>query len=341
MRQQRVQASINSITEKFSSLKSSSPPTGSPKSSNSTASTNFINNNNNNNNKNVLTLDPLSPYTITLINSTQTLATFQEHLQTKSKGSISLSLVELEKNNFQLLAVNQHTDTANPDWKGLFANELDKFFSSKATHRVVKIPDEILNNQSSMDILHATSKELNRTCSAVYFTINGAEIHGYGLRKFVQKQLDSIPMLFRSLMGEQSKESKLYGSDLAVLIDSNSILNCVLSNCKSILSDFRKNVKELGAGLVTSTRGNEQSYRIECIKENADPIAWTKGVYGLVENYEASRLKLKKLVIPPNLRKERVCYFSLFYTIQVALRDLNFLVGIFFSTAKLFGAFLT
>lgn len=224
-----------------------------------------------------------------------------------------MSLIELENKTFQLQAI---IDCKNhcKDWKSLFLNELHKFFSTKATDQTVKIPSEIWENQTSMDILHATAKDLNRKCPGVYFRVNTAkaEINGCGLRKLVLKQFDSIPVLFKSLTEQSNVEtkSKLYGSDLAVLIDKNSILNCVLATCKTILKDFKKNIKELGAELVSETKGAELSYRIECLMENADPITWTKGVYCLIENYETSRLKMKNLSIPPNLRKEKV-YLSM------------------------------
>lgn len=275
-----------------------------PKQSNPTTSTSDADS------KFVLTLDPVNPYTIGLVNSKQTLTTFRDHLKNQCKNlNVSMSLIELENKTFQLQAI-MDCESHCKDWKSLFLNELNKFFSTKATHQTVKIPSEIWKNQTSMDILHTTANDLNRKCPGVYFRVAKAkaEINGYGLRKLVLKQLDSIPVLFKSLVGQSDVESqsKLYGSELAVLIDTNSILNCVFANCKTILKDFKKNIKELGAELISETRGAEQSYRIECLVESADPITWTKGVYCLIENYETSRLKMKNLSIPPNLRKEKV-----------------------------------
>lgn len=101
------------------------------------------------------------------------------------------------------------------------------------------------------------------------------------------------------------EKAKLFGSDLAVQIDTSSILNIVFSKCKTILNDFKKDIQEKDAEFIVVTEKNGTRFNIECINENSDPIAWTKSINFLINNYEISRLKQKKISIPVNLRKNK------------------------------------
>lgn len=258
-----------------------------------------------------LTLDSNSHYTICLLNSKQTFTNFESFLLAHDKN-LSIKIIESNEKLQQLVILKKNFNkSTDPNWKVTILSLVVNYFDSKALYRTVKIPNEILECANNMKKLEMDVIELNRSCNAIYFRIEKGLLHGYGLKKPLQKRIDSMASLFKSIfdynVNRMNKlSSKSYGSQLEIEIEASSMLNLALTFCNSIFSDFKKNVKELNGEVTANMERVPSQFKVQCILANPDPIAWSKDIQFLVKNYENSRLKQKKISIPPNLRREKV-----------------------------------
>ncbi len=101
---------------------------------------------------------------------------------------------------------------------------------------------------------------------------------------------------------EPARSSNLFKS-AALIVDLKvgSLVLDVISKSKHIYNDFRSNLKELNAELVT-----EPKLFIRCVSNNQeDSIEWTRKINYLLDDYEKNLLKEKLIPIPANLRNEK------------------------------------
>ncbi len=278
--------------------------TSSNESSNNPA--NIANNNKNclvvedvsNNDNDYLVLESDKYYTIGLLNSKQLFINFTDLLARKYKN-IELKVSTKQKDTIRL---RNRDKNSSENWKLVLLNEVDDFFKTKASYEKIQVPIDIMKSESMKRLLEDNLNEYNRACSAVYFELSQGVIHCYGTIKMLKAKINSLPSLFK-LIGSNStvavgveKEGSSTSSNTSKQIESNSLLELSLLNCKQIFSDFKSNLKNLNSDLGQS---NGKFYIINIDQDNSDRIESN------VFEFEKNNLKKKEIPIPNHLRRPK------------------------------------
>ena len=248
-----------------------------------------------------LVLESDKYYTIGLLNSKQLLINFTDLIDRKYKNIEFI----IKKETIRLRNKDKNP---SKDWKQVLQNEIDDFFTTKALYQKVQVPNDILKSESMKNLLIDNLNEYNRACSAVYFNLSQGLIHCYGTINNLKRKIDSLPDLFK-LIGSNSnlpinqagvKNDKSLTSSIntntSKQIESNSLLELSLLNCKQIFSDFKSNLKNLNSDLGQS---NGKFYIINIDQDNRDRIESN------VVEFEKNNLKQKDITIPSHLRREK------------------------------------
>jgi hypothetical protein len=262
----------------------------------------FVKDINSNNLDDYLVLESDKYYTIGLLNSKQLLINFTDLLDRKYKN---IELIT-QKDTISLRNKDKIPST---DWKLGLQNEINNFFTTKASYQKIQVPKDILESESMKKLLVDNLNEYNRACSAVYFKLSQGLIHSYGTINMLKKKIDSIPRLFKLIGSKSIVDANRNGTrenetssispintNTSKQIKSNSLLELSLLNCKQIFSDFKSNLKNLNSDL---SQSNGKFYIINIDQENRAKIESN------MAEFEKNNLKQKEIIIPIILRRQK------------------------------------
>ena len=150
-------------------------------------------------NPNELELSSKDTYVDALLNSRQLYINFEEVLKKLDKN---LTMKVLSGSNKLLIRNSFEMPTSTGSaWKSKVANELKKFFTTKAFCRIVKIPNEVQANKQSMDLLRHHLAKTNKSYPALYLRLDGqTEISCHGTRNALMNKLQQFPDLFKKFL---------------------------------------------------------------------------------------------------------------------------------------------
>jgi hypothetical protein len=154
-------------------------------------------------NTNELELNSKDTHVDALLNSRQLYINFEELLRKLDKNLT----MKIANGGNRLLIRNsfESATSTGSTWKSKVTNELKKFFTTKALHRIVKIPNEIQSNKQSMDMLRQHLIKTNKSFPAVYLRLDGqTEISCHGTRNALINKIEQFPDLFKSFLATSS-----------------------------------------------------------------------------------------------------------------------------------------
>lgn len=265
------------------------------------------------------TLDPEEYYTVALLNTKQIFLNFENELKKLDK---QLELRIDNRNQVSILNRNQYL--TNNDWKLQVMNKINQFFTSRTLYRQIEIPDEISKNENFSKKLADSLAEYNKLSSAYYFRIQNKMIHGYGCKNALNQKISALDGLFREILsGKISKQPSPAPSTtvasqslkdnqnnvitqapkLIYEIEPSSLVSKVLLNIKQIMSDFRNNIKNFNAEVVTQNEG--KNILITCTNRAQDPVEWIGKIKSFVADFEKSQISKRIIEIPKLIRSPK------------------------------------